>query len=322
MKKAYVLFRPAFCIFASLLLACCAGYPQISAPIGHTYHVNIKSKNGPVKLFIRDEGVGAPVILLHGFGANLFTWRYMFPELTKNHRVIAVDMKGFGESDKPYDELYSAFDQAELINQLMKQLKLKDVTIVGHSYGGGVAIATIFKSRAKGDHRIRRLIILDGLAYKQPIPFFIEVMRAPLVSHLGLAMVPPHVHARASLSYSYKDQKKITDETVKNYAKPYYSLRSVYAAKKTAEQIMPQNLDAYTTLYPTIDIPSLLIWCRHDKVIPLINGFKLNSSLPNSELEILNDCGHIPQEEAPSETATAIQKFLLKYKNYKRKKTH
>ncbi|MGH1352178.1 MAG: alpha/beta fold hydrolase [Methyloligellaceae bacterium] len=322
MKKVYVLFRLAFCVFLLLLLGNCASITKISMPIGHTYHINVNSRSGPVKLFIRDEGVGPPLVLLHGFGANLFTWRYMFPELVKSHRVIAVDMKGFGESDKPYDELYSAFDQAELIDQLMKQLKLKDVTIVGHSYGGGVAIATIFKTRAKGDHKIRRLIVLDGLAYKQPIPFFIQVMRAPLVSHLGLAMVPPNVHARASLSYSYKDQKKITDETVKNYAKPYYSLRSVYAAKKTAEQIMPQNLDAYTTLYPTIDIPSLLIWCRHDKVIPLINGFKLNSSLPNSELEILNDCGHIPQEETPSETAHAIQKFLKKYKNYKRKRTH
>lgn len=303
-----------------LFLGACSNLPEITTPVGHTYYVTVNTKNGPVKMFVRDEGQGDPIVLLHGFGSNLFTWRYLYPDLINKHRVLAIDLKGFGASDKPLDEEYSAFHQGELIRKLIKKLKLKNITLVGHSYGGGVAIATLFKNRAKGNHNIKRMVIMDGLAYKQPIPFFLRMMRTPVISQIGMALVPPSVHARASLSYSYKDKKRITDEAVKNYARPYYSPNSLYAAKKTAEQILPKNLDAYTTLYPTIDIPTLLIWCRHDRVIPLINAFKLNSALPNSELEILGNCGHMPQEEMPTETVNAMLNFLKKNKIVKKRK--
>ena len=299
-------------IIYACLTACASNIPISSEPIGQTHFVEIKTEKGPVKMFVRDEGHGDPILLLHGFGANIFTWRYLFADLKENHRVIAVDMKGFGKSDKPYDQEYSAFDQAKLISKLIKKLKLKNLTLLGHSYGGGVAFATFFKLRGEENKAIKNLIILDGLAYKQPIPFFLKVIRMPFISHYGMAIVPPEVHTRASLAYSYQNKKRITDEAVSNYATPYYSLDSIYAARQTARQIIPKDIDTYTKLYPTIKIPTLLIWCRHDRVVPLINGFKLNSTLPNSKLEIIGDCGHIPHEEAPTETANAILDFLKK----------
>ena len=66
----------------------------------------------PVKLFYQEEGSGRPLLLIHGFGTSTYTWRRVAPELATNHRVIAVDLKGFGQSDKPMDDRYSVFDQA------------------------------------------------------------------------------------------------------------------------------------------------------------------------------------------------------------------
>lgn len=297
-----------------LLLTGCVGIgvtPQI-LPVGNTYFKQVYTENGPIRLFIRDEGKGNPVFLIHGFGANIFTWRYLIPELSRTNRVIAVDLKGFGQSDKPYDNKYSVFDQAELMVQLIQHMKLKNVTLVGHSLGGGIAFATYLKLRKRNSKAIKQLAILDGLAYKQPIPFFLHVMRTPLISDLGIALLPPEVHARASLSYSYHKNHRITEEAVNNYALPFYNLEGRYAAKQTAEQILPDNIEKYTEQYASIKTPVKLIWCKHDRVVPLIYGLKLNSALPNSHLEIINDCGHIPQEETPSETLDILQKFLKK----------
>ena len=224
----------------SCFLISCASIPQISKPVGHTSHIAINTKNGMLKIFVRDEGRGEPLLLLHGFGANIFTWRYIYPDLTKKYRVIAIDMKGFGESDKPNDKSYSAFDQAKLVLKVIEKLKLKNVTLIGHSFGGGVALATVLSE--KRTKKIKRLIIMDGLAYEQPMPFFLKVMRTPIISDLGMAIVPPEVHARASLSYSYQNPNRITDETISNYAKPYYSLDSMRAARQTAKQLVPKDL--------------------------------------------------------------------------------
>lgn len=298
--------------FFVLNLSACVGFSPHITPVGNTYYKQVYTENGPIRLFVRDEGQGPPIVLIHGFGANIFTWRYMFPELSQTNRVIAIDLKGFGQSDKPYDKKYSVFDQADLLVQLIEHMKLKNVTLVGHSLGGGIALATYFKLRKRNPKTIKKMAILNGLAYKQPIPFFLHVMRTPVISDLGIALLPPEIHARASLNYSYYNSDRITDEAINNYAQPYYDLSGRYAAKQTAEQILPKNIEKYTQQYATIKVPVKLIWCKHDRVVPLINGLKLNSVLPNSHLDIITDCGHIPHEEAPSETVDILQKFLRK----------
>ena len=318
-KRVFEFLKPNQILFGVIsialsILTSCAGNAPAIAPIGHTYYKQLYTKNGPIRLFIRDEGKGKPIILLHGFGANIFTWRYLYPELTKSNRVIAVDMKGFGQSDKPYDDAYSPFDQADLIVQLIEHMRLKNLTLVGHSFGGGVALATYFKMQSRNPKIIKRLALLDSLAYKQPIPFFLHVMRMPIISDLGIAMIAPEVHTRASLAFSYHKQHRITQEAINNYAQPYYSYAGAYAAKRTAEQIQPDDLDNYITRYPTIKVPTLLIWCKHDRVVPVINGLKLYTVLPNSDFQIIQDCGHIPQEESPTETVSKLLKFMKKNK--------
>ncbi|MBE3110073.1 MAG: alpha/beta fold hydrolase, partial [Acidobacteria bacterium] len=97
----------------------------------------------PVRLFVEEKGEGKPVLLIHGFGASTFTWRGVAPELAQDNHVIAVDLKGFGQSDKPLDERYAASDQAALLAQLIEARDLRDLTLVGHSYGGGIALLLV-----------------------------------------------------------------------------------------------------------------------------------------------------------------------------------
>lgn len=275
-----------------------------------SYFTKLRGPSGPVRLFVRDEGRGKPIVFLHGFGGSGFSWRFLYPDLSRSYRLISLDLKGFRRSDKPLDDRYSILDHADLVAQFLEKKRLKNVTLVGHSFGGGVALATILKMRARAPRRVNKLVLLDSVAYKQKLPLFIELLQAPVIALVGVTMIPPEIQTTAALKYAFYDDYRITKESILEYARPLYTIGGKYAAVTTARQIIPKNLEAYTRLYPTIKVPALIIWCKHDRVVPLINALRLEAELPRSRLRIISDCGHIPQEESPRETVRLIRKFV------------
>jgi pimeloyl-ACP methyl ester carboxylesterase len=264
----------------------------------------------PVNLYYEEQGEGAPVLLLHGFGASTYTWRHVIPELAQTHRVIAVDLKGFGQSDKPFDERYSVFDQAELIAQLIEDKDLRDLTVVGHSFGGGVALSLALEANERLGGRIARLVLLDSIAFPQQIPMFFRLLDVPLVSQVGVRMVPPSVQTRVALQIAYYDDTKIDDEEVEIYAAPLKTAAGKHAIIHSARQIVPQDIDALSERYKTITLPTLILWCDHDRIVPLDVGLKLRRTLPNSTLRLVESCGHMPQEEQPETTLKLLKGFI------------
>jgi pimeloyl-ACP methyl ester carboxylesterase len=120
-----------------------------------------------VALNAEDRGQGRPVLLIHGFGNSIYVWRHVAPGLEGSCRVVAIDLKGFGRSPKPEDGHYSVYDQAALIRDFVIARDLRDVTLVGHSFGGGAAlVATLFLQRA-APGRQARLVLIDSIAYPQ-----------------------------------------------------------------------------------------------------------------------------------------------------------
>lgn len=264
----------------------------------------------PVKLFYEEKGQGSPVLLVHGFGASTYTWRNIAPALAQDHRVIAVDLKGFGQSDKPFDERYSVFDQAELLKQLIIDNNLRDLALVGHSYGGGVVLVLALDEDPRLDGRISKLVLLDTIAYPQDIPVFFRMLDMPLFSHLGVRMVPPSVQTRIALRIAYLDNSKIDEEEVEMYAAPLRTAAGKHAIIHSARQIMPERLEEISARYASITMPTLIGWCDYDRIVPLDVGLKLRRTLPNAQLKIIEGCGHMPQEEQPEATLGAIQGFL------------
>ena len=264
----------------------------------------------PVKLFYQEEGKGPPLLLIHGFGASTYTWRYVAPALAQTHRVIAVDLKGFGQSDKPFDERYSVFDQAELLAQLIEDKDLRNLTLVGHSFGGGIALLLALEANERLEGRISRLVLLDTIAYPQHIPVFFRLLDVPLVSQLGVRMVPPSVQTRVALKIAYLDDSKIDDDEVEIYAAPLKTAAGKHAIIHSARQIMPKDLAEIAERYNTIQLPTLILWCDHDRIVPLEVGLKLRRTLPNSIFRLVEDCGHMPQEEQPASTLQLIKGFI------------
>ena len=266
--------------------------------------------DAPVKLYYSEEGKGPPVLLIHGFGASTFTWRFVAPELAKSHRVIAVDLKGFGLSDKPFDGRYSVYDQAELLAQLIEDKDLRDLTLVGHSFGGGVALLLALEANQRLDGRITRLVLLNSIAFPQNIPVFFRLLDVPLVSQIGVRMVPPSVQARVALQIAYFDDSKIDPEEIELYAAPLKTAAGKHAIIYSARQIVPEDIAELSERYKTIELPTLILWCDHDRIVPLEVGIKLRRTLPNSTLRLVEECGHMPQEEQPASTLALIKGFI------------
>jgi pimeloyl-ACP methyl ester carboxylesterase len=305
-------------LFLSGVAACiCAGLascaPMIALHDSEVEYRTVSTSAGPLRLAVMDKGKGRPILLLHGFATSSFTWQAVEPELSKRHRVIAVDLRGFGASDKPLDDHYSVFDQAEAVQALIEQENLKDLTVVGHSFGGGVTLALALKSAQQAQPRIKNIVLIDTVAYKQPIPIFFRLLQVPMLGDVGMALVPPEVQSEQGLRLAYHDREKITKRAIAEYASALYSPEARHALKKTVEQIVPPNIEEIADSYKTIKTPALVLWCKDDKVVPSFFGRRLKADLPSSELIVFSDCGHMPQEEKPQDTVRAIESFLARH---------
>ncbi len=296
---------------AVLGLACSATTTATQAASRGSF-LSVGPRQAPLRLWLEEAGAGEPILFLHGLGANTYTWRYLAPSLARTHHVISVDLKGFGRSDKPFDEAYGVLDQVRLIKALIERKGLSKLSIVGHSFGGGVAMALTADLNRSRPETVARLVLIDSIAYPQRVPLFIELLRTPGVAEVGLYAAPPEAEVYKGLIAAYADPAKISWEAVRAYALPLYEPGAREALIKTAQNIIPPNLPALIARYSTIVQPALLIWCAEDRVVPLSVGRKLARTLPHARLSILRGCGHVPQEELPAATLALMRPFLAR----------
>jgi pimeloyl-ACP methyl ester carboxylesterase len=295
---------PFFCA----VLAGCAPFVA-----NHESEVQFRSINTPagkLRLAVIDKGQGRPILLLHGFATSSYTWHALIPELSKDHRVIALDLRGFGASDKPLDDHYSIKDQTEAVQAFIEQENLRDLTVIGHSFGGGITLLLALNAEKERQPRIRNIILVDTIAYRQPMPVFFKLLQVPMVADVSMTLVPPEVQAAQGLRLAYFNTDKISSQDIAEYANTLYSPAAKHALTKTIEKIIPDNIDEIADLYKTIKLPTLILWCEHDKVVPLRLGRRLHNDMPSAEFTVFSECGHMPQEEKPQDTLGAIRAFL------------
>jgi pimeloyl-ACP methyl ester carboxylesterase len=298
-----------------LLILLAVGCARIPAPSGNLDNSWGKRKvfdyNG-VKINYYDSGQGPPIILLHGFGACAYTWRFLIPPLAEQHRVFTIDLKGYGLSDKPADGHYAVADQAEMVADFIRRQDLHDLVIMGHSMGGGVTLMTYLKLRETDPGRIKKLVLIDSAGYPQKMPKFIALAKIPGLNAVLSKLLSPRFATTLVLKKSYYDKDKITEEQIDTYA--YYgSLPGAAAAvRQTAKQLVPKDIEALIAQYKTITVPVLIIWGQEDEVVPLTVGLNFKRDIPDSQLVVLPHCGHIPLEEEPQTTRQAIMDFLKK----------
>lgn len=267
-----------------------------------------------IKLHFESHGSGPPILMLHGFGGNLYTWRHLIEPLSESNRLILIDLKGFGKSPKPKDDLYGLQDQADLVYQFIVEHDLRDLTLVGHSFGGAIALLVSLKLIDEKAGRLSTLVLIGSAGYRQKLPTSIKLLRMPIMRSLAFALLSDKKRVRLGLEKAYFDDTKITRDQVSAYAKPLGSEGARHALVRTAYKLMPEDMDETTKRYSEITVPTLIIWGHNDKIVPLKIGVKLHNAITNSEIKIIDGCGHIPHEEEPVKTTKILRTFLQQHR--------
>ncbi len=253
---------------------------------------------------------GEDVFLLHGYASSTYTWEKVAPILNKaGLHVWALDMKGFGWSDKPRDAKYDPVSLMEDVNDWMDYMGLSKVTFVGNSLGGGIA----FMMAIDHPDKVKRLVLIDPAIYPQKPPLVIRMSTWPgavFTSKLifGRWMI------RMNLHQVYYHRDWVTKEQVNAYYDRLRTENALYATIAVARAIVetnPVTIEKYAEKMHEMKTHTLLIWGGEDRWIPIKNGYRLKKDLPNAILAVIPECGHIPQEEKPAETATLIKDFIM-----------
>ena len=241
------------------------------------------------------------VVLVHGFAAALESWAGVVPVLARTHRVIALDLKGFGWTDRPEGD-YSPEAQAKLLLRLLELRGVSRTAIVAHSWGSSVALAASLQA----PERVTKLALYDAWVYEEQLPTFFHWARADGV---GEALFGLYYKERADerIALAFFDHKYVTEKLVESVEDALDRPGTVAAALAA---VRGQHYEDIEGRYRRIDKPTLLMWGREDIVTPLKYGERLARDLPGSKLIVYPRCGHFPMIEALATSNRDLVQFL------------
>jgi pimeloyl-ACP methyl ester carboxylesterase len=254
-------------------------------------------------------GTGDPILCLHGMGASIYSWRNFIAPFSRNNRLILVDNRGCGKSPKPLDTHYSIQEHTDAIYKIIVEENLTNLTLIGNSLGGAIALLLAIRLHDEDPTRLSRLVLIGSAGDKRSLPAHLMLVRSILGAPI-IRLSPSRLAAKMILRLAYFDSSKITSEQVEVYASPMANPGGRHALLQTAKQCIPSNIDELLAKVKSLTVPTFILWGREDRIIPLRVGEFLHKTIPNSTLEIIERCGHVPQEEKPDETIERISRFL------------
>ncbi len=260
----------------------------------------------------RDEGPATstmhdsvPLVLLHGTGASLLTWNGWATDLTKDHRVIRLDLPAYGLTGPNKNNDYSIAYYARFLHDFLTKLGVSYCDLGGNSLGGGIA----WRYALAHPNAVRNLILIDAGGYplqSKSVPIAFRLARVPILKDL-LVNITPRSLIEKSIRNVYADSSRVTDALIDQYMD--MALRE--GNRKAFISRTPTSMSDSTYLkIPTLRQRTLVLWGAKDFLIPVDNAYHFHHDLPNDTLVIMPNAGHVPMEELPKESVRIIRKFL------------
>jgi pimeloyl-ACP methyl ester carboxylesterase len=260
---------------------------------------------------VKTMGHGEPVILLlHGFGASLFSWHAVMEPLSQYGTVIAYDRPAFGLTERPMtwtgENPYSSQASVDLLPGILDHFNVQEAILVGNSAGGTVSMQFTLQH----PERVQALILVDPAVYEGGggpswlRPFY----KTPQMNHLGPLIVRSIQSSGLDLiKMAWYDPSKITPETMAGYTKPLkadnWDRALWYFTAASQPSNLPERLSEFT-------LPVLVITGDTDKIVPTEYSVRLAGELPNATLVVIPQAGHVPHEEQPVAFMQAVAEFL------------
>lgn len=261
-----------------------------------------------LRAHVRDQGPRddpAPIVLLHGTSDSLHTWGGWTEALSRERRVIRVDLPGFGLTGPAPDGDYRVERYVGFVRELLDALDVRQCVLGGNSFGGWVAWETAL---AHPD-RVRALVLVDAAGYplqSQSVPVGFRIAQVPGLNQLMRSILPRGV-IESSVRNTYGDPSRVTDELVDRYYE--LTLREGNRAA-LAQRFAAGRYSLYTDRIRQLALPTLIIWGGRDRLIPLHYGEQFHRDIAGSRLVVFAELGHVPQQEDPQATVAAVRDFL------------
>lgn len=273
--------------------------------------VNSKQKSLPLAYVEYGNPKNKTLLFIHGFAESKETWRFIVPELSKKYHLVLLDLKGFGASPKVEDKAYSVYDQALLVAKFIKEKKLKDVTVVGRSFGGGVALVlALMQNEGLMEQTLKGLVLINSMAYKQNLPSMLRVLNKPMIGYVAIHLISNDWMAEEGYKYAFYNNNLIPKESLA-YASYYLSLdHAKYVYLESVDQLIPDDIDTIEKRYREIELPTLILWGKEDVSIGVHTAYRLHRDLKNATLRVFPKVGHMPNEERPKSVIFEILKFM------------
>lgn len=317
-------------VFGALATAAGGAFALRKAKLGEDLDWDLLEKPGRVididgyGVHYVEAGDGPAIVLIHGFGGSVFTFREMVPRLARAHRVVAVDLKGCGYSERSASAGLSHGDQIVMIRGLLDRLGIERGVLVGHSLGGAVVQrfaathpemvdALVLVASATGDERLAQHLargvppafagVLDVLTWAVSRAFRRSALLANIVvrsSHMRL------VSRRLVQLWSY-NPSAVGADVRRGYETPM-RLRGTLAATMRALRDTARDLPLERS---RITMPVLLLYAANDRTAPPALALRLRDRLPQARVVVVDHAAHLLLEERPDECARAIEAFLL-----------
>jgi len=260
----------------------------------------------------RQAGEGPVIVLLHGITSDSTTWSRVMPYLARSHTVVAPDLIGHGESDKPRGD-YSLGAHASSLRDLLLSLGHDRATLVGHSLGGGIAMQTSYQfpelcerlvlvssgGLGRDVSVLLRAAALPGSEYVLPL---LSATRLLDAGRLGAGMLS-RVGLRVGTDIEQMARGHATLADPQARAAFLHTLRSVVEPGG-------QRVEASNRLYLAQHMPFLLVWGAQDTIIPVAHGRAAHERVPGSRLEIFDSSGHFPQLDEPERFIHLLSDFV------------
>jgi pimeloyl-ACP methyl ester carboxylesterase len=263
------------------------------------------SNHGRLQVHYIEKGQGNQhIILLHGFRAHTYTWRHLMePLVAAGYHVWAMDLVGYGLSDKPDHVSYEAEFFIEQIHAFMEYHQLADAHVVGNSMGGGLALNLALMHPEK----VKTLTLISALGYPLDLPIYLTIGRH--FNKIWVHFLGPSV-IRMGLHEIVYNKNIVTDEQVEAYSLPYRFPGGALASLLTLRKFDNEILLSLSKNYHQIKQPLLVIWGDHDSLIPVSHYEKFCTDFPQAQRLLISNCGHIAQEEEPKLVTDALLNFL------------
>ncbi len=313
MKKTYIAFGIGGAIGATVAWklatrASTVNFEDYADQIVHSENSRFVEVDG---MEVHYQEFGDPknpkMILIHGFTASTYVWKNVAPKFaTEGFHVLAVDLIGFGFSEKPAWFDYKIASQARVVLRFMNHLGIGKATLIGSSFGGAVASWMTLDN----PERVDKLVLVGSVINNKPKNN--AIFRVLGVPGVGETVSPFLIDSKSFLKYrmygtlDQTNHDLITKERIDNILRP---LRAADAHKSLLTTVRNWDANRIEQDAHLINHPTLLIWGNNDNVIPIENGKILYNRILNSRFVVLKNCGHVPPEEKPELFTKLILEF-------------